>query len=1171
MVLEALAAVSLAGTIVQFVQFSCSLLSLTASIKKSDDGLSSGHSDLQLIAGDINKFCAKFAVDNTVDPSLARIASRSQSVAKDLLSAIEKITKKYDSHEKTRGWEHFSQALKSIWNKKTINELMARVEALRDQMQLHLTSEIRDNQIESMKQMAEMRASGMRYTLQHTDRLTELSIKLDSIERALQSDGDTYLGRLTDQFTRFAGNFERIALHNRILQSLLFHTMKIRHATIPEAHMRTFDWVFASHMLPVEDVRSDIQFATWLAHGVGLYWVTGKPGSGKSTLMKYLEDHSTTQRLLETWASGRQLIRASFYFWNAGTSMQKSLRGLLQSLLYHILDACPGLADILCPERVVSLRQGHFAEMIWTLKELREAFRILKQQYFVPAAFYFHIDGLDEYDEDEGESYIEVIRILQDLAESSGVKLCLSSRPWNIFEDTFGQSNSGMLRLHELTEKDIELFAYETLIDQGACPQNRQQHVDYLHLVSEIRQRAQGVFLWVRLVIRSLRDGIINNDQLALLQERLHRIPSDLEPFFEHILNSVDSVYQERMSQTFLIAIASHEPLKITHYSFLEEDEPDFSFRLPFERLTGEEVDYRLWETQRRLNGRYKGLLEPSKPANALSRDDTVDFLHRTVRDFLLTPRIQQILLSRVDPSFDAQVAIAYALLAEAKYVKTVEDPQCLMALVEYIANVTRERDSTLEFDIIDHLDQILLERHYPWGTDYVSGARGFSGVAVHIGRLDYLEHRLATTSKEPQLRPLLRHALFQGVTKMDQQTWVSYAHCKERSPDHRILRVALIQCLLEHGADVNSKATTESIFREFSHDYLYMIFKEPEKIFVKRTMHGEADYAWNKAFGLLLKHGADQATALEIWVDFFNHWALANPAVPYQDYAFLGVFTAFLENGFRPQLKLPGGPSIWCHYLEFFPNIISSHNDRTSAHLRLLQKFMSSGANVEDIFRYEEQHNRDDGVAWIKWLLQCLQTGISGEIHMVFASMLQNGLDPNRMWNGDTLWTAILHAVVRGRFETSEEYQIQVYSWILKDFLWYGADPNNALLQDLVSSTEKEGALPPRAQEVVRIALLTERRYVASRDSYVDTSRMRAMGQRPPIHVADTGVALSSASNSILSEQNFTSEAHTSQLPEAQTLKGLGRPRETRSLMQKRGLGGHGDSEESRSKRQRF
>lgn len=85
-----------------------------------------------------------------------------------------------------------------------------------------------------------------------------------------------------------------------------------------------------------------------------------------------------------------------------------------------------------------------------------------------------------------------------------------------------------------------------------------------------------------------------------------------MEAFFEHILNSIDQVYQERMAKTFQVALQTEEPLRLIIYSLLDEEDPDFAIKLPFCKFGDAEIHEKLENMQRRLNGRYKGLLEVS-------------------------------------------------------------------------------------------------------------------------------------------------------------------------------------------------------------------------------------------------------------------------------------------------------------------------------------------------------------------------------------------------------------------------------------------------------------------------------------------------------------------------------------------------------------------------------
>jgi len=135
-----------------------------------------------------------------------------------------------------------------------------------------------------------------------------------------------------------------------VLESLRFPTITERYEAITEAHKKTFEWIFQP-MVDEEDPNG-VQwndFVEWLREGQGIYWINGKAASGKSTLMKFIYDNPKTRENLVHWAGGKPLHIAKFFFWWAGTKIQKSQDGLLRSLLYETLREMPQLAPLVLP------------------------------------------------------------------------------------------------------------------------------------------------------------------------------------------------------------------------------------------------------------------------------------------------------------------------------------------------------------------------------------------------------------------------------------------------------------------------------------------------------------------------------------------------------------------------------------------------------------------------------------------------------------------------------------------------------------------------------------------------------------------------------------------------------------------------------------------------------
>lgn len=78
-----------------------------------------------------------------------------------------------------------------------------------------------------------------------------------------------------------------------VLDSLCYETLTHREEAIPQAHKSTFEWIFAkdASSRPAPGGEQWDSFPKWLTGTTrDSYWITGKPGSGKSTLMKFIAE-----------------------------------------------------------------------------------------------------------------------------------------------------------------------------------------------------------------------------------------------------------------------------------------------------------------------------------------------------------------------------------------------------------------------------------------------------------------------------------------------------------------------------------------------------------------------------------------------------------------------------------------------------------------------------------------------------------------------------------------------------------------------------------------------------------------------------------------------------------------------------------------------------------------
>lgn len=169
-----------------------------------------------------------------------------------------------------------------------------------------------------------------------------------------------------------------------IQRSLQFPLMHDRYRLIQERHHHTLSWIF-------DDTASP--FRSWLEQDNGAFWISGKAGSGKSTLMKYLNRSQQTRESLRIWANRRQLFVADFYFWITGTQMQKTQEGLMQSIIHEIFRQEPVLIEKAVPTRWVQDALFHQNPSPWTLTELYDALDAVMREN--PAACFCFLMALE--------------------------------------------------------------------------------------------------------------------------------------------------------------------------------------------------------------------------------------------------------------------------------------------------------------------------------------------------------------------------------------------------------------------------------------------------------------------------------------------------------------------------------------------------------------------------------------------------------------------------------------------------------------------------------------------------------------------------------------------------------------------------------------------------------
>ncbi|KAH7113354.1 hypothetical protein EDB81DRAFT_308492 [Dactylonectria macrodidyma] len=142
---------------------------------------------------------------------------------------------------------------------------------------------------------------------------------------------------------------------SQIIQGLHFSGIETREKAIPKPYEATYEGIFRNGYNNGQDSLAGGRnsFYRWLEDcSSKVYWITGKLGSGKSTLMNFVVHNPLTQKHLQAWAGNLPLLLGLFYFWEAGQdNLQKSREGLIQTLLWQCLQSRPDMIPRVTPGR----------------------------------------------------------------------------------------------------------------------------------------------------------------------------------------------------------------------------------------------------------------------------------------------------------------------------------------------------------------------------------------------------------------------------------------------------------------------------------------------------------------------------------------------------------------------------------------------------------------------------------------------------------------------------------------------------------------------------------------------------------------------------------------------------------------------------------------------------
>lgn len=474
-----------------------------------------------------------------------------------------------------------------------------------------------------------------------------------------------------------------------VLESLAFEGMDYREKDLEDPWARTFEWLAPRNADGPEDSRNDTgtqtyqnSFTSWLRSSDPCpFWICGKAGSGKSTLMKRLFQQSEFREEIRKLAGASPVAFASFYFFNRGSSLlQKSQEGMVRAILHQIISQHHGLASLI--ENLVPViptgrqQQGSARKIDWEWKNLKKAIHLIKDQALESKniRLCLFLDGLDEYRAPGASSngaeaiggrepaahsskrtrrkdYANLCQLVLDLASSANIKICVSSRELNEFASAF--SNSPMLRLEELSRRDISTYVTDNLNTsnvfatfQSEAPEKMKQ------IVLRITEKARGVFMWVKLVVEQILEAVEDGAFVEELTDFIEGIPEELDDLFSRMLDDIKPAYRGHSATLFQLVLTSEiwRPLTAVTLHFAEQATTDHVVLTTstspsnqhLDRLGADRISANM---RKRLRSHSAGLIELSRTAQVIDQGPVpmslidpgfhVQFIHQTVNDLI--------------------------------------------------------------------------------------------------------------------------------------------------------------------------------------------------------------------------------------------------------------------------------------------------------------------------------------------------------------------------------------------------------------------------------------------------------------------------------------------------------------------------------------------------------
>jgi hypothetical protein len=405
---------------------------------------------------------------------------------------------------------------------------------------------------------------------------------------------------------------------------------------------------------------------------------------------------------------------ASFFFKMVGTPIQRSLAGLLRSVLFQVLSQDPRIIPAVAPSRWEALLVFGEDPKPLDLAELQQMLMSALHQRHAKHKTFIVIDGLDEYE--ECGRHLEILELLHEITACPGVKVCISSRPLPQIRDVIDSSSS--LTLEHCTGRDMEEFiTFKIEAQLSMTPEASIGLGIKEKLAHELTTRASGCFLWVALVVESLQEKLANGKKDTDLLRFINEVPVELDGLFRSFLDELDAS-RPFVASTLRFIAMSEEQISLVRLCLMEMHFSGFVLHQEVSSLSQENLYLRTQMYIKRIVSRSKGLLKVSlfeshhtlEGVGTGGRYAHVNLIHRTAREYLVGKIGSSASFSSHGGSYDLAATYCAASLSLLK-ISTIGDLTFHSVSAEAIrcahsATFTKTENEEYILRVLDELDR---------------------------------------------------------------------------------------------------------------------------------------------------------------------------------------------------------------------------------------------------------------------------------------------------------------------------------------------------------------------------------------------------------------------------------------------------------------------------------